>query len=404
MRFLIYLGFIIGLIACNNALPHSFKLEGSIEGAENSENIVLCYFSLINDEWREIADTAKIIDGKFFFEGNIEELTAAELCFDGFNVAISARIYIEPTTMKLQINKNQPYAYKLSGTKVEKENIELKKDLEPDEKIYCEGLEHLDTILKQINLNVQDNDIPVLDSLLNVLQYVKENTQLIGIDINKKYLDFILRHNTYRIVPDLLYLLAKSESIPVDTVKYIYNNLPERSKTGLMGKLVFKQIGYLGSEKDATEDSQIGNAAPDFTGKDFSGKTISLSDFRNNNYVLLDFWASWCAPCITGIPKIKDLYNKYNEKGFTIVSISLDSDRNNWLNAIHKYQLEAWPQILSGDDKNNDKDIFFRYGVQGIPHFTLVNKQGKIIANEPGSESLLNKIDSILSDSFSNEQ
>jgi len=137
MKTLIYTGMILCLVACNRIPPGSFKLEGSIKGGKDSDNILLYYYTLKNGEVQEIGDTTKVINGKFLFEGNIGELTAASLCFDDTNshVVIDARMYLEPTTMKLRIDKNQPYTYELSGTKVEKENIELRKELESDKKI-----------------------------------------------------------------------------------------------------------------------------------------------------------------------------------------------------------------------------------------------------------------------------
>lgn len=400
MRFFLYICFVISLVACSTTPSNSFKLDGFVDGAKDSENIILCYFSLKNGEWYEIADTTKIINGKFLFEGNIEELTAADLCFDDANVVIDARIYLEPTSMKLRIDKNQPYAYKLSGTNVEKENIELRKEMEPYAKIRYKGLEYCDSTIKQIKLH--DNNLVVRDSLINNLhKYFAENT--VGDSIIKTYLDFIKKHNTYRIVPDLLYLLTK-DSIPLDTIQSIYSHLPEQSKTSFMGKLVCKQIEYIKSKKNTS----VGNLAPDFTRNDFSGKTIRLSDFKNEDFILLDFWASWCAPCIKEIPKIKKIFNKYHEESFTIISISSDTDSSSWINAINKYQLEAWPQILS-NKKDNDSSIFniddiaTIYEVNAIPHFILIDKQGKIIARWGylGEEQLV-EIDRILNRNFSN--
>jgi peroxiredoxin len=376
---------IIGLIACNSTPPNSFKLEGFVEGAKNAENMRLYYFSLHNGEWHEIADTTKIINGKFLFEGNIDELTAAELCFDDSYVAISARIYLEPTMMKLRIDRNKPYTYELSGTKVEKENIELRKELELDAKTYYEGLKRMDDTFKQIHLNVEDNNIFILDSLINLLQYTKEHTLTIYRKMNKTYLDFILKHNTYQIIPDLIYLLSNQELISIDSLEHIYNSLPERSKTGLMGQLACKRLKYQKNETVLPEDTLMGNPAPDFTRKDPVGKTIRLSDFKNKHFVLLDFWASWCAPCIKEIPKMKKLYDKYSEKGLVIISISCDTDSNKWLNSINKYKLDQWPQILNIQNENgsyfNAEDLCNLYNVKdGIPHFVLIDKQGKIIA------------------------
>jgi len=140
LKHFLYVCAIFGLIACNKTSPNTFKLEGIAEGVKDSDNIILYYDILQNNEWQEIADTTKIIDGQFLFEGNINEPTTATLVFGNCDVVIDVRLYLEPTTMKLRINKSQPYAYELSGTKVEKEHIELRKELEPNEKIYYDGL------------------------------------------------------------------------------------------------------------------------------------------------------------------------------------------------------------------------------------------------------------------------
>jgi len=257
-----------------------------------------------------------------------------------------------------------------------------------------------------MRLNAVNNNIPVLDSLMNLFLNVKEFTTVtIRSKMNTTYLNFILQHNTYQIAPDLLYLIAKTDTISVDTLKNIFNSLPQRSKTSLMGKLALKQIEYLENEKDTVvdivEDNMIGKLAPDFTRKDISGKSIRLSDFKNKKFVLLDFWASWCIPCIAEIPKIKDLYDQYSKKGLMIISISSDKDRDSWLNAINKYGLKAWTQILSIEDKNNPvsntDDIYLLYNVNAIPHFILIDKQGRVVVRwDHFDEEQLNELDRLL--------
>jgi thiol-disulfide isomerase/thioredoxin len=375
---------VVGLAACNHTPSGSFKLEGFVEGAEDSEILILYYDILKDNEWHTIADTTKIINGKFVFEGNIDELTPAYLIFKYYTaVFVDAQMYLEPTAMKLRINRNQPYAYKLSGTKVEKENLELRKAVGPDEKIFIEELIKMDGILKQVFFNMDNNNDPlVIDSLYNLFSDHHKHANAAKFKIyNTIYLDFMLKHSTYQIVPGMLSMSTAS----ADTLKSIYDNLPERSKTSLMGKLALKHIEekYLENEKDTVVDTVvdtlIGKPAPDFARKDFSGKTVRLSDFKNKNFVLLDFWASWCGPCIAGIPELKKVYDKYSEKGFMIISVSLDTDSNRWLNAVNKYELKAWPQILSMQS-DTDK-IALMYNVEEIPHFILIDKQGKIMAN-----------------------
>jgi len=391
-RLFFWTSIFISLVACNNNPSDSFKLEGFIEGAKDTEHIVLYYYTLKNNELQEITDTAKIINGKFLFEGTINKLTAAELIFDGFDVVISVQLYLEPTSMKLQINKDKPYAYELLGTKVEKENIELRKEIEFEQKAYYEELESMNNIILQMNLH---NDNP--DSLLNLFNQTKAEYANTRVTLDKKYLDFILKHKSYQIIPDLLNQIVKSVSIPIDSIQNIYNQLPEQSKTSIMGRLAIKQIKDCESEKetakDIEEDTLIGTFAPSFMRKDFAGRTIQLSDYKSKNYVLLDFWASWCIPCVEKIPQLKDLYNKYNEKGLTIISISLDEDSAGWANTIKKYKLDGWLQVLNVQNKDTLTSL---YNVSTVPHFVLIDKQGKIIANPKHGADSLDKIETIL--------
>lgn len=394
VKFFIYTCILISLVACNTQ-PDSFRLEGFVEGAEEAESISLHYVILENDEWHEISATAEITDGKFVFEGNIEELTSAALCFDDCNVIVEVRLYLEPTTMTLRIDKSKPYAYELSGTKAEKENVELRKALEADEKINHEKLMQADNLVGQMAL-YNDNDL-IRDSLANNLMQLVTEKAILGYKMDKTCLDFISKHNTYQIAPDLLYQIARrNDSIPVGTIRDMYNDLLGQSKDGLMGQLAHKQIEY----RETKQNALVGDLAPDFTREAFSGETFKLSDFRNKDYVLLDFWANWCAPCVKEIPKIKELHNRYSEKAFTIISISLDDDRNNWLKGINKYQLEAWPQVLSSETNDNSlfkDDISYMYNVETIPHFVLIDKQGKIVARWTFlDEEQLNEIDRIL--------
>ena len=381
MKTYLYLCALISLIACNGVPQNSFKLEGFVEGAKDLESLILYYYTLKDGEWHEIADTTKIVNGKFVFTGHINELTAAELVFDDFVVVVSARIYLEPTSMVLQIDKNQPHTYSLSGTKVEKEILELRKELESEERIFHENSLYLNDLFAKI----QEHDDPsVLDSLYQVYFHYRPKIMTNGQKMNEKRLDFIVRHNTYQIVPDLVWLITKQESFHVDTIISIYNRLPEQSKVSLMGKLAGRQIEYLESKRN----SLIDFPAPDFTRIDAYGAIISLSEFKNKNFVLLDFWASWCAPCIEAVvgdnPKVKNLYDKYREKGLVIIGVSLDEDSIHWINTINTYKLDQWPQILSNLNESksvfNDKDLSTLYDVQSVPFYILIDKQGKIMA------------------------
>ena len=371
-------------MACNNDHPSSFKLDGFIEGAKEDEKIMLYYSSLKNGELFKIADTTIIRNGKFVFTGHIDELTVAGLVYEepDYNVAvIDVQLYLEPTDMKLRINKNDPFAYILTGTKVEKENIELRKALEPYQKLDYENLLHFTDLQKQIHLNYENTLIR--DSLNKEYDLLSEKRSSVSSKISEILLDFISKHKTYRIVPNLLMYF------PLDIANAIYDSLPEQSKFSLLGKFAHKWIEYEKSTQEVEKNALVGHAAHDFTKQDAYGNTISLSEFKNKNCVLLDFWASWCGPCIANIPQLINVYEQYSKQGLVFIGISIDSDSILWLNALEKYKLDRWPQILSIRNKKNItvdyEHIDSLYYVSAIPCYILIDKQGEIAARWEGS-------------------
>ena len=99
--------------------------------------------------------------------------------------------------------------------------------------------------------------------------------------------------------------------------------------------------------------------------------------------VYIDFWASWCMPCLKEIPKMKEVYKKYNEKGLTIIGISLDRVKDSWSEAIRKNNLNVWPQILSSETNEKDEkenNLSYLYNCDAIPFYVLIDKEGKVVA------------------------
>lgn len=116
--------------------------------------------------------------------------------------------------------------------------------------------------------------------------------------------------------------------------------------------------------------------APEISLNDPNGNELHLSDLRGK-YVLIDFWASWCAPCRKENPNVVRLYKKFKAKGFTVFSVSLDNDKQAWVDAIQKDGL-IWNTHVS-DLLQWESPMPELYGFQGIPHTVLINPEGNII-------------------------
>lgn len=138
----------------------------------------------------------------------------------------------------------------------------------------------------------------------------------------------------------------------------------------------------------------VGSVVKDFTAKNLEGESFNLSDvLKENKYVLVEFWASWCAPCRAEIPHMKEAYSHFSDKDFEIVSFTLDHVQKSWKKASDKEQI---PWINVGDLKADASPVVQMYGVQGVPANFLVNADGKIIAVNLRGKQLDEKLEELL--------
>jgi peroxiredoxin len=119
----------------------------------------------------------------------------------------------------------------------------------------------------------------------------------------------------------------------------------------------------------------VGKPFPDFEVKDTAGKPLSLAAYKGK-VILLDFWATWCGPCITELPNLLEAYEKHHAAGFEIIGISLDSDRSKLDNFVKQKKMN-WPQHFDGKGWQNE--LAQKYGINSIPATYLLDREGKII-------------------------
>jgi len=149
-------------------------------------------------------------------------------------------------------------------------------------------------------------------------------------------------------------------------------------------------IGTIAAQK-ALEDAGIekGNMAPDFTLADVINNNRSLSDYKGK-LVLLQFWASWCHFCKIENPELVALLNNYNDKGFEILGISLDTKKNDWLDGIEHENLNF---VNLSDLKGFDSPIANTYAINSIPQMYLVDEEGVIILITHKASDVTNKVE-----------
>ena len=137
-----------------------------------------------------------------------------------------------------------------------------------------------------------------------------------------------------------------------------------------------------------------GGSYVNFELRDINGKeTLFSSIVENNKYTLLDFWASWCAPCRKSVPEIEALYNKYGKKGLAVVSLSLDTDAEAWKKCVADLGMK-WTQLCNPEGGSHQ--VGQAYGIEYIPTILIIGRNGEIVSRGLSGKALADKIESLM--------
>jgi peroxiredoxin len=200
----------------------------------------------------------------------------------------------------------------------------------------------------------------------------------------KTGMEIMLRYPDYCFSAFTAYYQFQMHQIQADTLDMIMQGFKDPVKESVYYAHLSNLYGRL-------KKVAISQPAPAFSIPDTAGNRITLDDFRGK-YLLIDFWASWCAPCRAANPELVEIYRQYSGKNFTIVGISVDRNEERWKKAIESDQL-PWINVsnLQGWDTVSEN-----YGVEAIPQNFLLDTNGIIMDKNLEPEGLIEKLDRLL--------
>jgi peroxiredoxin len=352
---IIFFATIFGCKESTNKLgENEFILNGELEGIENDSWIYL----MLNNK---SVDSTKIANNKFSIKGITEHPKQYYLLVE--NSQNYSPIWLESGELKFRAKDGEFKDALIEGSNSQKESEKLWKPI-------WEYRKHRDSIRKILNNN-ELND--------NLKSVAKLEQKKIEEDWLKAEKDFI-KNNPESYVSAAT-LDGYTKAFSKKTVLEFYNNFNEDIKNSSYGISINRFL-------EINKNPQIGDKYVDFSMTNENGKIINLSDYEGN-IILLDFWASWCGPCIEEYPALKKAYSEFSENNFEIVGLSQDQSKDKWLKAIEKNELN-WVNLWN--EKGIDADPYLIYGVNGIPDNFLIDEKGFIIARNLRGVKLIETI------------
>lgn len=339
---------LIFLISCNAATDDHFVLTGRIENAGDIKSIQVY-------EGEVASHTIDLeASGEFNFEGKAPDAVLYTLLVGQRPFMLIVKNGDEIT---FNVDLQEPGSYTVKGSEASVKMKEL-------DALTATFREQQNGLQAEFEQRMEAEEEPSL-----IQQELMAKNQIFLRELSQQVLPFAVDNKD-----NLAGFYAMLTLYSVDPTGHEEEMI--RYMEEIQGKFPNNQeVQLYAAQMEAIKPLSIGQPAPDFSSLTPEGEEVSLSDFRGQ-YVLLDFWAAWCAPCRQENPNIVEQYLRFKDKGFTVLGLSLDRDRDAWLKAIADDGLE-WTQL--SDLEMWDSGAGRLYNITAIPASFMIDPEGKIV-------------------------
>ena len=351
--------FALAVFSCQKA-KNEFSIKGSIAGVETGK----VYLQKLVDGQPQSIDTANVVDGKFTFTGKMK---MPDIRFLRLNEKdYFAQFFLDNASITVNANKDSLRNTKINGS--------------PSQDIFQVYITEMEKLNKEVMALQTKYQSAMSTGNSNEADKAKIDYQAM-IDNNKVYTKNFVKEHSNSVVSAYIAVIQLANQVDGAELDSITSKFaPEISTSEYVVKL--KQI------VQEQKKTAVGVVAPDFTMNDPEGKPVQLSSLRGK-VVMIDFWASWCAPCRQENPNVVKVYQQYHDKGFEIIGVSLDRTKEDWVKAIKDDNL-TWIHVSDLQFWQNSAARL--YSVNAVPQTYLLDKEGKIIAKGLRSEQLASKL------------